>query len=141
MEAGIRVLLVDDEPLIRKMVKLYLERNGIDVVDAHSGEEAMQVFEREPADIDLVFTDVVMPGFSGRELATRIRRYRPDIPILFMSGYSEQIPDESGGIECMTKPLDLKRLVEIISRVGASSGRLRRGDELIVPQCSRNAGC
>jgi CheY-like chemotaxis protein len=114
-------LLVDDEPMIRKMVKLYLERHGIDVVDADSGEKALEAFGHEPEAFDLVFTDIVMPGISGRELVAAVRQIRPDTPVLFMSGYSNQITDESEGIECMTKPLDLKRLVEVISRVAASS--------------------
>jgi DNA-binding response OmpR family regulator len=141
VDSRIRVLLVDDEPLIRKMVKLYLEQNGIAVVDADSGEKAKEAFEREPEAFDVVFTDIVMPGMSGRELVAALRQHRPDIPVIFMSGYSDQISDEPGGIECMTKPLDLRRVVAAISTVGASSRSRRQSGESMVPPCSRKAGC
>src|SRR5437773_1207584 len=103
------ILLVDDEAAIRKMLKKYLERNGIAVMDASSGEEALEIVGAKGPDLKFLITDLVMPGLSGRELASRVRRLYPSLPILFMTGYSEQLPDSADDIACMRKPLDLSR--------------------------------
>lgn len=105
------ILVVDDEPSVRRVVRRYLERSGFSVLDAASGKEALEIFHRERRSVACVVTDVVMAGISGYELAKRLRSLQPSLPVLFMTGYSEHYGDASGGEVCLPKPLDFERLV------------------------------
>jgi PAS domain S-box-containing protein len=84
------VLLVEDENGVRELARQYLETSGYKVIEASNGNEALELAAAYDGTIHLLMTDVVMPGISGRELADRISVIRPDIRILFMSGYTEQ---------------------------------------------------
>jgi CheY-like chemotaxis protein len=83
------VLLVEDEDDVRALAREVLERHGHTVLEARDGAQAWALFEREGCRIDFVLTDVVMPRMSGRELVDRVRVTRPDMPVLYMSGYTE----------------------------------------------------
>jgi CheY-like chemotaxis protein len=80
------ILVVDDEPDILALTSEFLAENGYRVLHASDGTGALAIFEREP-DINLIVTDVVMPSMSGLELAERAKRQRPDLRILYVSGY------------------------------------------------------
>lgn len=80
------VLLVDDDPAVRESTRRLLSRRAYRVVGAGSPEEALSALAGEAREVDLLLTDVVMPGMSGWELATQIRELRPDLPVLYMSG-------------------------------------------------------
>jgi two-component system cell cycle sensor histidine kinase/response regulator CckA len=84
------VLLVEDEERLRKMVRMTLETQGCVVTEANGGEAALALLTPE-RHFDMLVTDLVMPGIDGRELATRARAVRPDLPIVFVSGY---VPDQ-----------------------------------------------
>ena len=84
-----RILLVEDEPNVRRIAKRILERNGYTVLEASNGAEALRVLERRQDPIALVLTDLVMPEMGGRELASKLRIVSPTSRILFMSGYTE----------------------------------------------------
>ncbi|HSE06782.1 MAG TPA: response regulator, partial [Methylomirabilota bacterium] len=83
------VLLAEDEEEVRALAREVLERQGYTVLEAADGAQALQVFEKESARIDLILTDVVMPRMSGRELVDRVRARKPSMPVLYMSGYTE----------------------------------------------------
>lgn len=83
------VLLVEDESGVRKLVHEVLRRNGFQVLDAKNGTDALAVAELHLAPIDVIVTDVVMPGMSGRELVERLEPRRPEMKVIFMSGYTE----------------------------------------------------
>jgi CheY-like chemotaxis protein len=100
------------------MIRLYLEQHGVDVIDAASGEEALELFQREHSGISIVLTDHVMPGMSGRELAGRIHSSNSEIPVLLMSGYLTEPTVEPDGMRCLPKPLDLKSLVATLTHLG-----------------------
>jgi signal transduction histidine kinase len=89
--AGRTILLVEDEPAVRAVALRVLERAGYRVLAATGGEAALRLAAEEPS-IDLVLTDVVMPGMGGAALAERLRAARPGIRVLFMSGYSADLP-------------------------------------------------
>lgn len=83
------VLVVEDERAVRLLVSRVLVKQGYHVLEAQDGNDAIQRVESYSGPIDLVLTDVVMPGMGGRELAERLRTMRPEIPLLFMSGHTE----------------------------------------------------
>jgi len=83
------VLLVEDEDVVRELVREILEGNGYTVLEARDGEEAATLCRGHDGRIDLLLTDVVMPKLGGRELAERVTAGRPGLRILFMSGYTD----------------------------------------------------
>jgi CheY-like chemotaxis protein len=89
--AGGTVLLVEDEPAVRAIAVRVLERAGYRVLSATGGDAALHLAAGEPR-IDLVLSDVVMPGMGGAALVERLRLERPGIRVLFMSGYSADLP-------------------------------------------------
>src|SRR5690349_18994608 len=100
------ILAVDDEPLVRTLVATVLEDNGYAVLTADSGACAMAVFREHSEEVDLLISDVVMPGMDGPSLAAELRTQRPDLKVLLMSGYCE--PEQlSHGFEFLAKPFSL----------------------------------
>jgi len=85
-----RILLVDDERMVRDTVKRILEHAGYEVVLAKDGQEAIEVFRREYHAIDAVLLDVSMPKLSGVEVLQELRMMRPDVPVILSSGFTEQ---------------------------------------------------
>ncbi|MDQ1485602.1 MAG: hypothetical protein QOJ62_1295 [Actinomycetota bacterium] len=84
---GETILLVEDEPGVRQVSRRFLEKHGYRVLDARDGAEALRLCELHEGAVDLVITDVVMPGMSGPELAAHLARIRPNTPVLYVSGY------------------------------------------------------
>ncbi len=83
------ILVVEDEPVLREMAQLILEECGYKVFVAANGRDAMELWERHPNSVDLLFTDIVMPsGVSGVELASKLLRHRPPLRVVFASGYT-----------------------------------------------------
>ncbi len=95
-EGSETILLTEDEPALRALVRRTLARYGYQVLEASHGEDALEVTRRHPGPIDLLLTDVVMPLMSGRELASRLVALRPATPVLFMSGYDEEAVADRG---------------------------------------------
>jgi CheY-like chemotaxis protein len=83
------VLVVDDAEQIRKMVCSMLSFSGYKCVEAADGTEALDIVKDAPDSVDLILTDIVMPEMGGPELARQVAMLRPDLPIVFMSGYSD----------------------------------------------------
>jgi PAS domain S-box-containing protein len=125
------ILLVEDEPAVQLLERRVLEMARYVVLTASNGGEALGVFERYQGRIDLLVTDVVMPGMSGRELAELIGRRRPNLPTLFLSGYT---PDEvlKEGVRAeeahfLQKPFTpsglLQKVRDVLSGMGSSNSR------------------
>jgi PAS domain S-box-containing protein len=83
------VLLTEDEEQVRQMIRIILEMGGYRVLEAPGGAEALALYEQHEGQIDLIMTDVVMPGMSGRELAQSLETLHPGIRVLYMSGYTD----------------------------------------------------
>jgi PAS domain S-box-containing protein len=96
------VLLVEDAPRVREVVREILEMSGYAVLEARHGQEAIDLSERHRGPIQLMVTDVVMPQMSGRELAQHFARTRPDMRVLFMSGYTDTAIVRHGVLETGT---------------------------------------
>ena len=102
------VLLVEDEDLVRQLTREILRRNGYRVLEACDGVAALALLREHRGTIDLLLTDVVMPRMSGHELVEQARPLRPDMRILYVSGYSEEAIARQGqlteGVELLAKP-------------------------------------
>ncbi len=85
------ILLVEDEANLRYLARQYLEKQGYRVIEAADGAVAMQIAVAHEGIIHLLLTDVIMPGMNGRELAQRISEIRPNVKVLYMSGYTENV--------------------------------------------------
>jgi two-component system cell cycle sensor histidine kinase/response regulator CckA len=113
------VLLVEDEPMVRSVAERALTRHGYSVITADNGEDALAILAKnEP--IDLLISDVVMPGMDGPTMVREARQSRPDLKILFMSGYAEEQLRKSIDIEnvaFLPKPFSVTDLAEAARRV------------------------
>jgi CheY-like chemotaxis protein len=125
-EQSPKVLVVDDEPEIRKLVAAMLARNGYRVLSADSGENALRLFKSNP-DTDLLLTDVVSPGMSGPMIADQISALKPDIKVLFMSGYDgTQVVQRyviERGYSLLTKPFSMEQLESKVRAVLSTGER------------------
>ncbi|MFT3916132.1 MAG: response regulator [Anaeromyxobacteraceae bacterium] len=93
------LLVVEDDPQVRAVTVRTLARAGYEVQLATSGAEALAFLREHPSrPLDLLVTDVVMPGMSGSDLATEVQRQRPGLPVLYVSGYSPEFLAERHGI-------------------------------------------
>lgn len=105
---GETILLVEDEPGVRKLVRQMLVQHGYQVLEAGSGPESLALVQRYPGRIDLLLTDVVMPQMNGRELAEQLRNLRPNLKVMYMTGYTEDTVVRQGigatGVICLQKP-------------------------------------
>jgi len=115
------ILLVEDEANLRYLARQYLEKQGYKVIEAADGAVAMQIAVAHEKVIHLLLTDVIMPGMNGRELAQRIAEIRPNVKILYMSGYTENVIGHNGmldaGIRLLQKPFNLRDLKSKVREV------------------------
>jgi PAS domain S-box-containing protein len=115
-----RILLVDDEQFILSSMKRALERTGYSVASARNGDEALEIFGRDPGSFDLVITDLTMPGMEGRDLIRRLKGIRPDIPVILSTGYGDTVDEQemkSIGInELLMKPAGTGELKNAVAR-------------------------
>jgi two-component system cell cycle sensor histidine kinase/response regulator CckA len=103
-----------------------LSRAGYRVLSAATPGQACELFEQHAADIDLLLTDVVMPEMQGPALAQRFVAQRPDLPVLFVSGYSDAMPASAtaiGRVAFLAKPFPSSRLVTAVARLLAARAR------------------
>jgi two-component system, cell cycle sensor histidine kinase and response regulator CckA len=112
------ILLAEDEQDVREVAREFLESAGYTVVEAHNGAEALRLVTEKKAEIDLLVTDMVMPGMTGRELAQRMQELRPGLGAIFMSGYSEQTAAETtqsdGEMYLLTKPFSRSGILRAV---------------------------
>ncbi len=114
------ILLVEDEPALRALARDCLESHGYRVLDAADGKSALMAAERHAGSIQLLLTDVIMPGMSGRELANRLSALRPEMKVLYMSGYAGDLIAQYGVLDAATllleKPFSLQALLAKVHR-------------------------
>jgi two-component system, cell cycle sensor histidine kinase and response regulator CckA len=123
------ILLVEDEPAVRAFSAQVLEDAGYRVLQAGNGEEALAITTGREEPIALLITDVVMPGINGRILAERLRTLRPDLPVLYMSGYTDDMIVRTGvvaeGAAFLQKPFSPQGLLDRVrSALAHATSRL-----------------
>jgi PAS domain S-box-containing protein len=115
------ILLVEDDAGVRGLAQRVLEGRGYMVLNAQNGQEALLVSTHHPGSIQLLLTDVVMPGISGKALADQLARSRPDLKVLFMSGYSDEAIVHHGvldaGVAFLQKPFSPQALTQKVRQV------------------------
>ena len=115
------ILLVEDETHLRRLARQYLETQGYKILEAEDGAAALQIVVGYQGTIDLLLTDVIMPGMNGRVLATNIAKLVPDIRVLYMSGYTENAIGHDGmldaGVNLLQKPFSLPALKDRVREV------------------------
>ena len=117
---GNRILLVDDELVIREVGQRMLERGGFSVITAENGIEALKIFEKEHDNIDLVLLDWMMPFMGGKECSRRLKEILPSVLICFLSGYSpEDKPEllQMGNQFFIQKPFQTEILIKTIQKI------------------------
>jgi two-component system, cell cycle sensor histidine kinase and response regulator CckA len=118
---GERILLVEDDPRLRRLAERLLRQFGYAVFPMSHGDEALAWLEREDAAVDLLLTDVIMPGMNGKVLAERVEQLRPGVRILFMSGYTANVIVHHGvlkeGVEFLPKPFTMMSLATRVREV------------------------
>jgi two-component system cell cycle sensor histidine kinase/response regulator CckA len=115
------ILIAEDEAALRKLTRNTLKHLGYAVLGASNGTEAIEIASRCNSHIDLLLTDVVMPGMSGRELAHRLASTRPEMKILYMSGYTDGVIADHGvlekGISILRKPFTHAQLIQSLDGI------------------------
>ncbi|RMF37712.1 MAG: response regulator, partial [Alphaproteobacteria bacterium] len=115
------VLLVEDEAPVRSFAARALRLRGYTVLEAESGEEALEIMERDGEGVDLLISDVVMPGIDGPSWVRKARESRPDLKVIFVSGYAEDVfrteGGEVAGAVFMAKPFSLNELTQKVKEV------------------------
>ena len=115
------ILLVEDETNLLRLARQYLETQGYKILEAADGAAALQIVDGYKGTIDLLLTDVIMPGMNGRELASQIALLLPNVRVLYMSGYTENAVGHDGmldpGINLLQKPFSLPALRDRVREV------------------------
>ena len=112
---GKRILLVDDDPAARESIKLLLNIDRHEVVEARNGQEALEVFHQQPV-LDLVIIDYFMPQMEGSQVAEHIRLSAPSLPILMVTAYMEKLVDCRNPVDAiLAKPFGIAELREAIA--------------------------
>ncbi len=118
------ILLVEDEPFVREAAESILEHAGFEVLPAIDAQSAMRIFEQHQGGIDLVMTDMILPGRTGQELGHELREQSPEIAVLITSGYANA---ESEIEECeartyfLAKPYSRRTLLEKVEKILAAA--------------------
>ena len=117
-----RILIIDDEPQIRSMLKLMLERDGYEVVEASDGVEGISVYRQNPA--DLIITDLIMPNKDGIGMIIDLKKEFPEVKIIAMSGGGLNKPDgylkgakKLGASYTLTKPIDREEILRVVAAI------------------------
>ncbi|WP_341520007.1 response regulator [Pseudomonas sp. G.S.17] len=110
------ILVVEDDNIVRMLILDVLEELEYSVLEAADGEQALKFLEDNDQTIDLLMTDLGLPDISGKELAAKARNLRPTLPVLFASGYSEDI-DVPTGMHSIGKPFSIDQLRDKVKSI------------------------
>ena len=113
-----RILIVDDDPAMRRMLSHIFEEEGFTVFTAANGLEALSFLQARASETDIVITDVMMPAMNGLALAETIKARNPHLPVLFLSACPEYLDsDTCGAVPMLTKPFEVTTLLKYVRRL------------------------
>ncbi|MDH3328493.1 MAG: response regulator [Desulfobulbaceae bacterium] len=119
------ILLVEDDDSVREMIKTFLEPTGYNILQAQNGFDAVETSKTCEGEIHLLLTDVIMPKMNGQEVADELKKTRPEMQIIFMSGYTDDVIAHHGvleaGVNFIQKPISLSRLAKKLREVFRNS--------------------
>jgi two-component system response regulator AtoC len=122
------LLIVDDEPNVRRVLGTRLEQAGFTTTRAASGEQALDLVRAQ--DPDLVITDLKMPGMDGMELLCRLQRAFPEIPVVMLTAHgtvdNAVAAMKRGACDFITKPFDKQRVIELVTKALGQASSARR---------------
>lgn len=110
------ILVVEDDDIVRMLIVDVLDELEFKVIEADGSEKALEILRDLDQQIDLMMTDVGLPGMDGRELATEARKYRPELKVMFASGYAESI-DVPKGMHMIGKPFSIDQLRDKVNGI------------------------
>ena len=117
-----RILVIDDEPQVRNMLREILEDEGYEVVDAADGKEGLKVYRNEPT--DLVITDLIMPEMEGLGIIRELQRDFPEVKIIAVSGGGRvvqkdylQVAQKIGALHTFSKPIEINKLLTAVAEL------------------------
>ncbi|WP_224981955.1 response regulator [Geomonas agri] len=113
-KTGETILLAEDEPQIRDLIRHLLVSNGYKVTTAANGQEALDKFKQNPEGVDLVVTDIVMPGMDGVSSVKEMKRIDPALKVIYMSGFPDSLPPH---VHIILKPFAPPQLLEMIRKL------------------------
>lgn len=113
----VRILLVEDEPAVAETTAEMLKHLGHEVTTMTLPSQALDLAAREKSGFDLVVSDITMPEMNGHQLAERLHRLWPQVPVLFMTGYDSQMAESTGVPFFIAKPLSLQSLRDGIAKI------------------------
>ncbi len=126
------ILVAEDDSLVRNLSRKILEKAGYHVIEALDGEDALNIFKEKNKEIQLLLLDVIMPKKNGRECYDEMKKIKPDVKVIFMSGYTADIIHKKGiieeGIELLLKPISpnelLRKVREVLDRKAESTNTI-----------------
>ncbi len=113
-----RILVIDDEEMVRETLRLTLELDGYEVVEAADGEEGVRLYREAPT--DLVITDIKMPQKGGLEVIQGLKEDFPDVKVIAITGYEQEnltLAEELGAVHTFVKPLIIAEFLEVVKEV------------------------
>lgn len=128
------VLVVEDEPALRNVVRRLLQAAGYRVITAENGADALALAAQEGVNVDLVLTDMVMPGMSGQDLIDRMRQTKRDVKVVFTSGYTREMLEHEGARYFLPKPYDWRALTDIVR--AAIDGTEPKSSEMVLREAA-----
>ncbi len=139
------VLLVEDEAPVRAFASRALRMSGLMVIEADCGEAALEILEDRELEIDLIVTDVIMPGMDGPTWVTEARQHRPDVPVIFVSGYPEDVFEREDAqlpnADFLPKPFSLQALTQAVTeRIAPPQSQEIGDDKVLLTQAAQDQG-
>lgn len=135
-----RILFAEDDPIIRRLVPLTLQKAGYTLYIAENGRKAVELFKKHQDQIDLLIFDVIMPDMNGREACDQIKKIKPEIPVIFTSGYSSDLLESEYMVriqgQLLQKPYSMNDLIKLLEKTIEKLPPFKKNGDIIFSEDS-----